>query len=1027
MSPEALAAAGSFFTVSELVITIIFTLEALLKITAYGLLGYFSVNWNVLDFLVIVISWAGIALEDVSQFNFLRALRSVRMLKLASLHEGMRVVIISLYHSLPAVFNVMLVLLIFLLIFGILGMQLNAGRWNFCDVDLDMGDPYATPKRSFTVGSKHECLTVYNGTWMTPMYGNFDTIFNAVLVLFETATLEMWPDFMTYMSDAAWDLNRVTDVPPTPAPEPYWPIHVIIFWVVWIFIASFIIMNLFIGVVVETFQRNKERSEGTIFLTERQQKWVLVMSVVITKRAQRVPVPPKSTWRKHIFYLVTSPAFELFIVSTIVLSVVAMATNVYDAAKSPAHAEILNSLNLCFCVVFTVECVLKLFGLSIVRYFRDPWNVFDFVLVVFSIVDLVLEKTNTGGDAVDPVYFRCFRLIRIGRLFRLVRGFKAMLRMIHTLYTSLPALVNVLGLMLLLLVIYAIAGVSLFADKRPQYAAFLDWFDGGSVGFQNFGMAMLTLLRCVTGESWNGIMHDLMISEDANPYQCSVEIQGSESGSGGEGSGVAETETAVITASPCLQSGLFSGIYFVTFTIFATFMLLNLLIGVILQNFSNTLSSGTIKCISPEQIDDFARAWRMFDMKGTNQIEETKLPLLLHSLRAHGWVYGHGGADLPVTMGENVLLARKLAIPAKRGNINFANTLQALSRAIHHSFEKERIDELNDLESANWDQPIDSQQLETVARSSHEEVSRARSRMRNELMRMRHRSLVTTGMIKKPVMASYRRTRHSAARVVQRYAKAMLMRHALDKLVKDGALGGFSIAAYVTAIEFIIYTQALVKAQHFEGAVGFLDRVGKHVASRAQIVIKAADDESSELSSDILNDMGLQKAYNSMCFNSRSKKPPRRPPMTTSYATMLIQRAWRTKCEQRRFNGGRMFAKKLQAHWRASQAQRAASHALRDDRQPSREPGLAPSPHMASCKAAPPSATPPELNSATRSAHGVCTGGMNGRTHHELTLTPTSSDQSDELPPVLPVGAVGGVDELPFSANVYPRQFDDRV
>ena len=152
----------------------------------------------------------------------------------------------------------------------------------------------------------------------------------------------------------------------------------------------------------------------------------------------------------------TSYYFEMFIIGMIVCSVIAMATNMYVVTMTPVHKQALEVLNYIFCVVFVCECILKLFGLGVRRYFRDGWNDFDFVLVCFSIVDLVLDTLDLSTN-FDPVFMRAFRLVRIGRLLRLIRGFKPMLKMIDTLATSLPALVNVLGLLSLLLFIYALS------------------------------------------------------------------------------------------------------------------------------------------------------------------------------------------------------------------------------------------------------------------------------------------------------------------------------------------------------------------------------------------------------------------------------------------------------------------------------------------------------------------------------------------------------------------------------------------
>ena len=244
-----------------------------------------------------------------------------------------------------------------------------------------------------------------------------------------------------------------------------------------------------------------------------------------------------------MYRIVAAQEFEVFIMTVIVISVICMATDSYD--MSEAHSTALNILNYIFAGIFMCEMLMKQIGLGPMRYFADGWNGFDFFLVCFSVADILLEVFEVDS-VLDPVFMRSFRLVRIGRLLRLIRGFKSILRMIHTLTLSLPALVNVMALMILLLIIYAIAGVSLFYKLNPEGAAYLDWETGGYVHFNTFWIALLTLFRCVTGESWNGIMHDLMMSDDHNPRQCAG-------------------------ASPPRKCGspFSAAIFFVTFTIFA--------------------------------------------------------------------------------------------------------------------------------------------------------------------------------------------------------------------------------------------------------------------------------------------------------------------------------------------------------------------------------------------------------------------------------------------------------------------------
>lgn len=884
-----------FIEGSEIFFTIVFTLEALVKIVGYGARGYFCNSWNLLDAGVVLISWPTLIFPTLQQYSFLRALRSLRMLKIAAMNEGMRVVIMSLYHSGNAIFNVFLVMAVFLVIFGILGMQLNAGLWNFCSHDIlrGGGDPYDSVERTFEIATRVECLAT-NGTWMAPHYGNFDNIFSSMLLLFEMSTLEGWPDVMLYMADAAWDQARPVDTAPVPEPTNHIYVFVILFWTAWIFVAAFVIMNLFVGVVVEEFQSNQDRSAGTAFLSERQQKWVLVMSVITQRRSQKTLKPPRGSTgvRRRVFFLIVSSAFEVFIMSMILLSVVTMMAAVYEPDMTPFHSAVLSTLNILFCLIFLVEMCLKMFGLGIRKYFSDRWNVFDFLLVSASMFDLINEQATSNSEGLDinPVFLRSFRLIRLGRLLRLVRGFKATIRLIDTLLTSLPALANVLGLLLLLLVIYAIAGMSLFHGVRPKSTQFLDWEDGGIVGFDNFAYAVLLLFRCVTGESWNGIMHDYMISD---PAFCD--------------------EQGRTCASPVLAV-----IYFVSFTIFGTVMLLNLLIGVVLQNFSNTLASGSVKCITTEQLDLFCKAWRKLDPRATHQIREVKLPVLMHVLKVHSWVYCDSGEEAPVAMYETVLLAKQLHIPVRDGFVSFQEVLQAIAKAVHHGFQEKKVAELAELEVDRFR----LMQTNAATDDNAEDVARARALMRRKLLQMQSRSLIRTGIVHSAQRFQGRNDRKLqdvAALVLQQRWRGVKMLRAARQLADDGKLlqyvrigrnssgeevhqrGAFSLRTYYVAVAFITTTKLTIIYRRDDIRRARFART-KQALQKMQSAND--DDEVEQISTD--------DALRDMANVVRGAKMEQAP-MSTSYAVIIIQTAWKAQKAHRSFS----FARGAVIAWQA--------------------------------------------------------------------------------------------------------------
>ena len=83
------------------------------------------------------------------------------------------------------------------------------------------------------------------------------------------------------------------------------------------------------------------------------------------------------------FILTTNQKFDIAIMSVIMLNMITMALEHYDQTKD--FELVLHYINLVFIVIFTVECAMKIIGLRW-YYFKQPWNVFDFVVVVFSLI-----------------------------------------------------------------------------------------------------------------------------------------------------------------------------------------------------------------------------------------------------------------------------------------------------------------------------------------------------------------------------------------------------------------------------------------------------------------------------------------------------------------------------------------------------------------------------------------------------------------------------------------------------------------
>jgi hypothetical protein len=259
-----------------LIISIIFVVEMVVKIIVIGFYWgertYLKDSWNILDFIIVmfsILTWImeAAAGADISFIRGFRALRALRPLRVVSKNEGIKTVVNSLLLSIPALLNVLLIVLLFLMVFGILGIQLFLGKMGDCN-DRELPDGTFVKTRAECVGwFKTEII---NGDgevigwertkreWVVPL-NNYDDIFHSMMTFFEISTLEMWPGNMY----AAIDTVGIDMVPIVDNSE--W---VSALFIVFIFFTTFFIMNLFISVIVDKFNEEIKKRQGSDNFTD---------------------------------------------------------------------------------------------------------------------------------------------------------------------------------------------------------------------------------------------------------------------------------------------------------------------------------------------------------------------------------------------------------------------------------------------------------------------------------------------------------------------------------------------------------------------------------------------------------------------------------------------------------------------------------------------------------------------------------------------------------------------------------------
>ncbi|KAG8432388.1 hypothetical protein GDO86_016868 [Hymenochirus boettgeri] len=574
---------------ADKVFTYIFILEMLLKWVAYGFAKYFTNAWCWLDFLIVDVSIVSLianalGFSELGAIKSLRTLRALRPLRALSRFEGMRVVVNALIGAIPSIMNVLLVCLIFWLIFSIMGVNMFAGKYGYCiNTTSEINFDYTY------VNNRSECLALISenktARWKNVKV-NFDNVGFGYLSLLQVATFKGWMDIMY----AAVDSRK-----PEEQPKYEDNLYMYLYFVIFIIFGSFFTLNLFIGVIIDNFNQQKKKFGGQdIFMTEEQKKYYNAMKKLGSKKPQK-PVPrPQNKFQGAVFDFVSQQAFDITIMILICLNMVTMMVETDDQTKETE--ENLYIINAVFIVLFSGECVLKLISLRH-YYFTIGWNIFDFVVVILSIVGMFLADI-IEKYFVSPTLFRVIRLARIGRILRLIKGAKGIRTLLFALMMSLPALFNIGLLLFLVMFIYAIFGMSNFAYVKKE-AGIDDMFN-----FETFGNSMICLFQITTSAGWDGLLSPILNSGEPD---CSPKAEH-------PGSSVKSD-----CGNPSV--GIF---FFVSYIIISFLVVVNMYIAVILENFS-VATEESAEPLGEDDFEMFYEVWEKFDSNASQFIQYSKL------------------------------------------------------------------------------------------------------------------------------------------------------------------------------------------------------------------------------------------------------------------------------------------------------------------------------------------------------------------------------------------------------------------
>ncbi|KAJ8778554.1 hypothetical protein J1605_013523 [Eschrichtius robustus] len=754
----------------DIVFTSVFTVEIVLKMTAYGAFlhkGSFCRNYfNILDLVVVAVSLISIGLESstISVVKILRVLRVLRPLRAINRAKGLKHVVQCVFVAIRTIGNIVLVTTLLQFMFACIGVQLfkslidrppvpaqmvakRQGKFFSCNDLSKMTEEECRGYYYVYTDGDPAQMQLRPRQWTHSNF-HFDNVLSAMMSLFTVSTFEGWPELLYRAID-----SHEEDKGPVYNNR----VEMAIFFIIYIILIAFFMMNIFVGFVIVTFQEQGETEYKNCELDKNQRQCV---QYALKARPLRCYIP-KNPYQYQVWYVVTSSYFEYLMFALIMLNTICLGMQHYSQSEQMNHIS--DVVNVAFTTIFTLEMILKLMAFKARGYFGDPWNVFDFLIVIGSIIDVILseidvkeqvwggnQESRLGGDNsgrsqgirmetlqqawiyepgaqrlegfresrggredeqessrlwevqrdelsaaqgpgkegieetqyleekkdggppprfcpgaggwvlvfvlnahppdpdrqplgvsnppasppcslfnsyvtflassgglyclggscgnVDPdesarissAFFRLFRVMRLIKLLSRAEGVRTLL---WTFIKSFQALPYVALLIVMLFFIYAVIGMQMLGK--------IALVDGTQINrnnnFQTFPQAVLLLFRCATGEAWQEILLACSYGQLCDP----------------------ESDYAPGEERTCGTD--FAYYYFISFYMLCAFLIINLFVAVIMDNFDYLTRDWSI--LGPHHLDEFKAIWAEYDPEAKGRIKHLDVVTLLRRIQ----------------------------------------------------------------------------------------------------------------------------------------------------------------------------------------------------------------------------------------------------------------------------------------------------------------------------------------------------------------------------------------------------------
>ncbi|ORX61128.1 hypothetical protein BCR36DRAFT_408104 [Piromyces finnis] len=494
-------------------------------------------------------------------FHSIRLLQLCYIMRFIYMQNGLRIVTIAIWKTIPSIFIAFIPYAFYLLICSLIGISLFVDKgWECSDTTILEHDK--------CVGNYTDRFdNVVERHWV-PYSVTYDNFFDGLLSTFVVSHQEAWPDIMyRYINLSSDDTVR---------PEK---IHLgySIFFVGAILIGNWLFLSVITAVTFSSLKKNQDILSGIQYLTNGQRKILDYLKILITNSPKLSKVESIKEENRRILNLVKSNFFNKIMLTIICINIVFMMLMSYNINHTLKIFLFLSEI--VFTLIYIGELILLYKAYGIKDFFKDFWNVLSLIIVVTSIISIVFESI------IPTTLLVLIRVIRIIRIFQYSRGIKALGMAVMFNFTQL---INVLVLMFLTCFVYAIIGYTYFGDIKIEHTNYLN----KDVNFSSFGRSLQTVFIFSTGEGWPFGMADCMGKTITN---CDPKIENCGS--------------------------KYASIYYITLHIILNWILLNSFSAITVDTFITVLKEHDEIARLEKVWDKFNEQWIEYDDNKSGEVE----------------------------------------------------------------------------------------------------------------------------------------------------------------------------------------------------------------------------------------------------------------------------------------------------------------------------------------------------------------------------------------------------------------------